>query len=63
MNSVSRLIAFITGLALMYGAMNVAAEISDILFAVPMLFLGALQLLYAATGFYPRRSAFKFWIG
>ena len=63
MRAASRIVAFTTGLALMYGAINVAAEISDILFAVPMLFLGGLQLLYAATGFYPRRSAFKFWIG
>ena len=58
----SRLFALLTGLALMYGAINVAAEIGDILFAMPMLFLGGLQLLHAVTGFYPRRSAFTFWI-
>jgi len=62
MNVLSRLFALITGLALMYGAINVAAEIGDILFAMPMLFLGGLQLLYAITGFYPRRSPFGFWM-
>jgi hypothetical protein len=63
MRLVSRLLALITGLALMYGGINIAAEVSDILFAMPMVFLGGLQLLYAATGFYPRRSAFRFWVG
>ena len=58
----SRLFALTTGLALMYGAINVAAEIGDILFAMPMLFLGGLQVLYALTGFYPRRSPFRFWL-
>lgn len=62
MNGLSRLFALATGLALMYGAINVAAEIGDILFAMPMLFLGGLQLLYAITGFYPRRSPFSFWM-
>lgn len=62
MNILSRLFALLTGLALMYGAINVAAEIGDILFAIPMLFLGGLQLLYALTGFYPRRSPFTFWM-
>ena len=34
----------------------------DIIFAMPMLFLGGLQLLYAITGFYPTRSPFAFWL-
>ena len=58
----SRLIALVTGIALMYAAINLAAEVGDILFAMPMLFLGGLQLLYTITGFYPRRSAYTFWI-
>jgi len=62
MTLLSRLFALLTGLALMYGAINVAAEIGDILFAMPMLFLGGLQLLYAITGFYPTRSPFTFWL-
>ena len=62
MKALSRSFALVTGLALMYGAINVAAEIGDILFAIPMLFLGGLQLLYALTGFYPTRSPFTFWM-
>ena len=58
MNLLSRLLALVTGIALMYGAINIAAEVGDILFAIPMLFLGGLQLLYTITGFYPRRSAY-----
>jgi hypothetical protein len=62
MTILSRLFALLTGLGLMYGAINVAAEIGDIIFAMPMLFLGGLQLLYAITGFYPTRSPFAFWL-
>ena len=62
MTALSRLFALLTGVGLMYGAINVAAEIGDILFAMPMLFLGGLQLLYAITGFYPTRSPFTFWL-
>jgi hypothetical protein len=51
----ARLCALVAGLALMFGGINFAAEIGDILFAVPMMFLGGLQILYAATGSYPRR--------
>jgi hypothetical protein len=61
-NLLSRVLALVTGFALMYGSINVAAEVGDILLAIPMLFIGGLQLLYAITGFYPRRSPFTFWI-
>ena len=62
MNVLSRLLALVTGIALMYGAINIAAEVGDILFAIPMLFLGGLQLLYTITGFYPTRSPYAFWV-
>lgn len=52
----ARLFALVTGLLLMFSGINFAAFVGDILFAVPMLFLGGLQVLYAATGYYPRRS-------
>lgn len=58
MGWLSRLFAFITGVALMVGGINLAADVGDILFAVPMLFLGGLQLRFAVTGYYPRWSRF-----
>ena len=39
----------------MFSGINFAAAVGDILFAVPTLCLGGLQLLYAASGSYPRR--------
>ena len=39
----------------MFSGINFAAAVGDILFAVPMLFLGGLQLLHAVSGNYPRR--------
>jgi hypothetical protein len=50
-----RLFALVTGLALMFSGINFAAAVGDILFAVPMVFLGGLQILYAVTGYYPHR--------
>ena len=58
MGWVSRLFAFITGVALMAGGINLAADVGEILFAVPMLFLGSVQLRFALTGYYPRWSQF-----
>jgi hypothetical protein len=43
---------------LLYTGINFAADVGDILFAAPLLLLGGLQLLYAVTGHYPRRSPF-----
>ena len=51
----ARLFALVTGLALMFSGINFAADIGDILFAVPLVMLGGLQILYAITGSYPRR--------
>ena len=54
----ARLFAGVTGVVLLFSGINFAADVGDILFAVPMLLLGGLQLLYAATGRYPRRAPF-----
>jgi len=54
----ARLFAGVTGVVLLFSGINFAADVGDILFALPMLLLGALQLLYAKTGHYPRRSPF-----
>ena len=55
----ARLFAGVTGVVLLVSGINFAADVGDILFALPMLLLGGLQLLYAATGHYPRRSPFR----
>jgi len=54
----ARLFAGVTGVVLLITGINFAADVGDILFAVPMLLLGGLQLLYPATGHYPRRAPF-----
>lgn len=54
----ARLFAGVTGVVLLYTGITFAADVGDILFAAPLLLLGGLQLLYAVTGHYPRRSPF-----
>ena len=58
MSWLARLFAGVTGVVLLFSGINFAADVGDILLALPMLVLGGLQLLYAATGHYPRRSPF-----
>ena len=59
MRWLARLFAGVTGVVLVFSGINFAADVGDILFAVPMLLLGGLQLLYAVTGHYPRRAPFR----
>jgi hypothetical protein len=55
----SRPLAVATGIGLLVGGINFAADLGDILLAVPMLVLGGLQLLDAIAGHASRPLAFE----